>query len=88
MAAARLGMQSMQVATAPGRELGAAGSGAGGSSRVSRARSPPARLNHFVRNFAEKLATMIPIVIKAAMVDIMNNVSFGELVHKSKSNIE
>ena len=41
-----------------------------------------------MRNFAEKLVTMIPIVIKAAMVDIMNNVSFGELVHKSKSNIE
>ena len=40
--------------TEPWRELGAAGSGAGVSSRVSRARSPPARLNHFVRNFAEK----------------------------------
>ena len=38
----------------PWRELGAAGSGAGVSSRVSRARSPPARLNHFARNFEEK----------------------------------
>ena len=40
----------------PWREPGAAGSGAGVSSRVSRARSPPARLNHFVRNFEEKSA--------------------------------
>ena len=38
----------------PWRELGAAGSGAGVSSRVSHARSPPARLHHFVMNFAEK----------------------------------
>ena len=38
----------------PWRELGAAGSGAGVSSRVSRARSPPARLNHFAMNFKEK----------------------------------
>ena len=45
----------------PWRELGAAGSGAGGSSRVSRVQSPPAaRLHHyFDMNFAEKRAKKI-----------------------------